>query len=206
MTITAVLFDADGVLQRSPPLGDRLASAFGIGPDQIDACVADVFAGEKPCLIGAGDYAVVIEPMLAKWGGGCSAEAFFEHWLTFAVDAGVLGVVGELRRCGVYCAVASNQERHRARRLSAALGGAAAFDGEFYSCHVGHAKPSEAYFHAVLAQAQADPGRTLFIDDIQANIDAARAVGLHAERFELPQAGSGADELRALLARHGLSA
>ncbi|MGI9602618.1 MAG: HAD family hydrolase [Acidimicrobiales bacterium] len=66
------------------------------------------------------------------------------------------------------------------------------------SWHIGHRKPSPEAFTTLAGELGAEPGRLVFVDDSQANVDAARGVGLDALRFTTP------DGLRAALARRGL--
>lgn len=88
--------------------------------------------------------------------------------------------------------------------MSEGLGYAALFDAAHYSCHIGHAKPLPAYFHAVCAATGMDATSILFIDDRPANIDAARQAGLHAAHFQLPRKAAGV-ALMGLLRSFGIS-
>jgi putative hydrolase of the HAD superfamily len=206
MIPTAVLFDADGVIQRAPAdIHMRLTLALGGTAADRDACMADCFAAEAPCLIGAADFAEALTPVLAKWNATCDAAALMAEWRTIEVDRSVLALVGALRRSGVYCGLASNQERYRAGHMSEQLAYREVFDREFYSCHLGHMKPSPAYFQEIVRLAGLDPARTLFIDDRIDNVEAALQAGLQAAQFVLGEIGTGADPMRRLLASYGLS-
>jgi putative hydrolase of the HAD superfamily len=59
------------------------------------------------------------------------------------------------------------------------------FHGAYYSCEIGLRKPHAEAFQHVLQQHQADPERTLFIDDSIQHVIGAREAGLHAEHLEL---------------------
>jgi putative hydrolase of the HAD superfamily len=193
------------VLQRAPAdIRLRLAGALGAPAHAAEACLDDVFAAEAPALVGQADFAERVGPVIAKWNAPCAPAELLSHWHTIEVDRGVLALVAELRRAGVVCAIASNQEAHRARRMSQHLGYAAAFDREFYSCHLGHAKPHVAFFAEAVRLGGLDPARTLFIDDREDNVAGARAAGLHAAHFVLEVVGEGAAPLRALLAGYGV--
>ena len=67
------------------------------------------------------------------------------------------------------------------------------FDGAYYSCEIGLRKPDAEAFHHVLERHDADPARTLFIDDSIQHVVGARAAGLHAEHLELAQGGCARD-------------
>jgi putative hydrolase of the HAD superfamily len=206
MTPTAVLFDADGVIQRAPAdIHIRLTMALGAAPSDREACMADYFAAEAPCLTGAADFAEALTPVIAKWNATCDAAALVAEWRTIEVDHSILALIDALRRSGVYCALASNQEHHRAHHMSETLAYRQVFDREFYSCHLGHMKPSPDYFHEIVRQANLDPGRTLFIDDRIDNVEAARRAGLQAEQFVLGEIGAGAEPMQRLLRTYGLA-
>jgi len=51
------------------------------------------------------------------------------------------------------------------------------FDKCFYSFKVGSAKPERAIFEALINETGIDPEETLFLDDGQANLDAAKEFG-----------------------------
>ncbi len=204
-TPTAVLFDADGVIQRAPAdIHMRLTMALGATPANREACMADYFAAEAPCLTGA-DFAEALKPVMAKWKLTGDPAVVLAVWHEIEVDHSILETIGALRRSGVYCALASNQQSHRAGHMSDQLAYHEVFDREFYSCHLGHMKPSPDYFHEIVRLAGLDPGRTLFIDDRIDNVEAARQAGLRAAQFVLGEIGAGAEPMRRLLTSYGLA-
>jgi putative hydrolase of the HAD superfamily len=145
-----------------------------------------------------------LRPVLQRWSTGCDPLKFFEAWHLIDAHAGVLSLIETLRATGVYCALASNQEAHRARQMSDALGYGALFDAEFYSCDVGHAKPDPRYFEHILALTGLSARTTLFVDDCPSNLVGARAVGLNAMHFELEGRPECADRLAMRLEAYDL--
>ena len=168
--------------------------------------MAEFFTVEAPALIGQIDFAEALVPLLAKWKSKNGVPAILEHWHAIDVDRPILELIAELRRSGVYCALASNQEAHRAGHMSAQLAYRDLFDREFYSCHLGHTKPSAAYFTEIIRLAGLDPTSTLFIDDRAENVEGARHAGLHAAQFVLGEIGTGGEPMRRLLQTYGLFA
>jgi glucose-1-phosphatase len=57
------------------------------------------------------------------------------------------------------------------------------FHAKIYSCEVGASKPGRAIFQAALKAAGTPASRSLFIDDVQAYVLAARRYGLQAIQF-----------------------
>ncbi len=72
------------------------------------------------------------------------------------------------------------------------------FDGMVISAHEGLIKPDPRLFRVLLDRYDLVPEATVFIDDVQANVDAAAALGIRAIRFD------SAPELRRDLVRLGL--
>lgn len=60
---------------------------------------------------------------------------------------------------------------------------AARFSHVVASCHLGVRKPEPVFFARLLACIDAAPHETLFVDDRERNVAAARAAGLRAHRF-----------------------
>jgi putative hydrolase of the HAD superfamily len=61
------------------------------------------------------------------------------------------------------------------------------FDYVCFSAEVHLAKPDAAIFHACLKAVRSRPEECLFIDDRAENVEAARALGMQALRFESVQ-------------------
>jgi 2-haloacid dehalogenase len=74
------------------------------------------------------------------------------------------------------------------------------FQGTVVSSHERVAKPDPEIFHRLLERFGLTAAATLLIDDSQANVDAARRVGMQAIRFQSPA------QVRAHLEQTGLLA
>ncbi len=203
MTIEAILFDADGVIQRTRGNWREQFTALLGRDEDLDAFIADLFAAEKPCLSGAADFPTELAGVLERWGSPASVAQALGVWTNIEVHADVVALIETLRSRGMRCHLASNQQAHRARYMSDELGYRTLFDREFYSCRVGVAKPAAAYFEHLLDELKLPAGRVLFVDDIEANVLAARSIGINGVHFT---ANAGAAAMDAHLARHGVGA
>lgn len=58
------------------------------------------------------------------------------------------------------------------------------FDGMVLSCHVGQVKPEPGIYLHLLQRFGLDPRRTVFFDDLEHNVQAARNQGIHAFVFD----------------------
>ena len=201
--IRAVLFDCDGVLQR--PANDwrgDVARVTGLEGSDLDAFLDDAMTAEEPVLDGSEPFAVPLAAVLARWGLSVPVEELLEVWQHIAVDRAMLDGAHALRAEGIVCALGTNQHRERAAYLRHELGYEDHFDPMIISGEVGAAKPDPAFFRHAIEQIGLPAGQILFVDDVQANVDSARTVGLVAELFT--QHG-GRAELDRILALHDLA-
>ncbi len=58
------------------------------------------------------------------------------------------------------------------------------FTGVYYSHVVGDRKPNASIFQFLIEDTGLDPRRTLFLDDLQENLDTARTLGFHTHLVE----------------------
>ncbi len=125
---------------------------------------------------------------------GIDAGAAADAWATssWQIDLDVLGLVAAVRDV-VPVALLSNASTHLLIDLEL-CGIAEDFDAAISSADIRAAKPSAAAFQAAADRLGVALDRLLFIDDTQSHVEAARSLGMRAERF------IGVDELHAQLA------
>jgi putative hydrolase of the HAD superfamily len=192
-----VLLDADGVMQDLPGGWRAALDPFlGARSEEFVAALAD---DEQACLLGE-PFLPVLGALLERFGVTApAAEVHAAVWERIEVAPDSVAVVRELRADGLGVHLATNQNPERAAYMRRSLGYGELFDGTFYSCEVGAAKPEPAYFAAALATLGAAPDEVLFVDDSARNVEGARSAGLRAELWHLDR---GHDVLRGLLAAH----
>jgi putative hydrolase of the HAD superfamily len=183
MTIQAILFDADGVLQR-PATVRRDAWKHLLGADQdVDAFVAALFDAERQALAGGSDFIAALTALLVQWHCQGDIQDALRVWTMIEPDAEVVQLVRALRQSNFRCCLATNQEPYRASFMSQQLGYRGLFDQEFYSCHMGVAKPAPEYFRSIVDELGLSAWDVLFLDDRDDNILGAKEAGLHAVQF-----------------------
>jgi putative hydrolase of the HAD superfamily len=156
MMIEAVLFDADGVVQ-GQAVGWREAFEKLLGSrraSEVDEFMRDVFAVEQPALIGQGEFGEALADVLTKWRCQGDLDDALRTWTMIEVYAEVLEAIHRLRKSGLVCCLATNQQAHRAVHMSRTLGYCKLFDREFYSCDIGSMKPDHQYFLRVLREVK----------------------------------------------------
>ena len=202
----ALLFDADHVVQRAAPYQQRLKNAFGLNPDDADACAKELYAAEATTLTGNRTVLDAMGPIIEKWGRGkVTPKAFFAEWNDIRVDKPVLALISDLRAQGYYCALASNQHAERAHYMVDSLHIDLYFDHLFFSFELGFAKPDPQFFRAISDETRWPPQAHLFIDDNADNVAGAASIGMQAIQYEMPVEGSGEVKFKALLAAYGLT-
>jgi putative hydrolase of the HAD superfamily len=181
--ITTLLFDADGVLINGKKFSAELEREYGISAKHT----APFFTGKfNDCLIGKADLKKEISKHLAEWGWKRSAEDLLEYWFTVehSLDHDLIEYIQELRRKGITCYIATNQEMYRAAYMLEKMGFRDAFDGVWASAHLGHKKPAEDFFKELLSNIGTTvKEQVLFWDDTKENVEAARNFGIDAEVY-----------------------
>jgi putative hydrolase of the HAD superfamily len=205
MTIRTLLFDADEVLQYpNPDRNADLGRALGFMPEPIAEFVAQVHAAEDTTLTGLLDFLDVLPPVLSRWGVTEKARDVRQWLNAITVDHDILALVSELRLRGYCCALATNQQPHRAEFMANQLGYRALFDRCFFSCDMRLAKPDPRYFQAILAELQLKPDDVIFVDDKPQNVRAASSLGIHSICFANSKDGRAHTALRQVLAQFGV--
>jgi putative hydrolase of the HAD superfamily len=198
--IRHLLLDADGVLQTIPGGWVESAAAF-LGGASLEV-LEQVWVDELPALRGEGDFLSELRTAFERLGIDADADEFYGAlWNVIEVAPEMVELVHRARAAGYGVHLGTNQHRQRAALMRASLGYDDLFDVSCYSCELGAAKPEPAFFERALALIGAEPATVLFIDDNAANVEAARAVGLLAERWDLEV---GLPRLLELVVGHGV--
>ena len=183
MRFKALMLDVDGVvivhpdprgwsahLERDLDLSSELLHAAFFQPHWQDI------------ILGRADLRARLEPVLAEIAPHLSAETLTRYW--FENDAhlnhGLLAQLDPIRSAGVKLHLATVQEHQRARHIWHGLELKRSFDDMHYAAELGCAKPDERFFRVVEAKSGFSPSDIFFIDDKQANVDAAHARGWSA--------------------------
>lgn len=201
-SVRILLLDADGVIQM-PTAGWRDAVAsLCADADRVEAFLEAVFAAERPCLTGDGDFPAALSDVLRRWDSPASLGEALDLWTRIEPREDLLRLVDSLRNAGIRVGLATNQQSVRAAYMIDALRYGERFDDLFFSCHLGHAKPGPGYFRAVLSSLDCPGSEVLFVDDHARNVAAARESGFNAEIYDL---STGVEGMRTLLAGHGIA-
>src|SRR5207247_1858137 len=112
-------------------------------------------------------------------------DEFARAWADiFWLNQPVADLIQTLRGRGYTLVLGSNtNDLHANHFLPKFADTFAHFDRLILSYEIGHIKPSAEFYLACAAAASAAPAECVFIDDMQENVEGARAAGLAALRF-----------------------
>ena len=185
VSIENILFDADGVLQYATRHWQPALQSVLMLEDEMQAkaVVDDIFEAETEVLESTTGFIEKLEAVLAKWDRASFLPETLGVLHAIEIHGDVIQTVQAIRRSGIRCHIGSNQQVLRAKHMSEDLNYRSLFDGEFYSCFVGAAKPQIRFFKKVVAQLDCDASAVLFLDDRAENVEAAKQAGLNAMVF-----------------------
>jgi 2-haloacid dehalogenase len=127
-------------------------------------------------------------------------EAYYGRHLEMIAGPlyGTVAILAELRRRGTPLYFLSNYSAETYPLALARFDFLGWFEGGVVSGEHGVVKPDPAIFQLLLERHAIDPARTVFIDDVAINAEAARGFGIHPIHF------TGAEALRTELVELGL--
>lgn len=195
MGVEVVLFDLGGVLL--PFDRERRIRALADATGAAEAAVRALLDSDLPARLDRGhaDETDVARAVSGLAGRPIPEPEATALWLSAfeAPNAALWDLVARLRSRVAVGAFSDNPGFVRE-----VFPAGAAFDHLFLSCDLGEQKPSAAAFQAVAGRLGVAPHAILFIDDMAANVDAARAQGWDAALY------TSNDRLTADLAERGL--
>ncbi|MCR4279165.1 MAG: HAD hydrolase-like protein [Candidatus Zambryskibacteria bacterium] len=182
--IKVVLFDVDGVLVRARRMFSvNLEREYGISTEKTSSFFLGPF---KECLVGKADLKNAIEPYLKEWGWQKGVDALIEYWFKSEdiVDSSLIEYVQSLRRKGIKCYLATNQENYRVDHMLNTMGFAQNFDGSYASSHIGYVKPDAEFFARIYENLdKIKKDEILFWDNTLENIEGAQTFGIQARLY-----------------------
>lgn len=180
--IDALVFDLGGVIcaHDNQMLYDRLASRCmpEFGADRARDIVAN-----KEWMTGARPITDLHRALQDGGGYAGDWQVFQEDWCChLAVDHSMLALVEQLAARHRVMIFSNTDAVHWAFNGRASDGRIPAIEA-YLSFEIGLLKPTVEAFRVVAERAGIEPARSLFFDDVQANVEAARVAGFQAEVF-----------------------
>ncbi len=182
--IKAVIFDLNGVFLESELLSKRVKEKYGVPEEEFVHALKTVMdVVRKPDAPKAFD---LWKPHLEKWGLNLSEQNFFNFWFSGEkLVPSLVKYVDELKEKGLKVFVLSNNFRERTesyrRQFSDFF---SKFDGSYFSWETGLVKPDPEAYRKILHDNELKPEECIYFDDSDQNIEVARSLGIHAEKYE----------------------
>lgn len=180
-----LMLDVDGVLVAGRPSDGKpwttdLERDLGLSAQELGR---RFFAESwKQVIIGQRDLEDALQACLDTMEADVSAQTLIAYWLDndAGLVASVLDDCRDAKQRGVPIYLTTNQEHLRAAYLMDNLGLAAEVDGIIYSAQLGVEKPDPSFFDGARMLTGRQAGEHLLVDDIEANVAAARKAGWRA--------------------------
>lgn len=204
MTIRAVLFDFGGVLYKTPDRGwmKKWQHLLGLGKDEVISSII-LSQDDSPYMQAIMEGRIPESEIWERMGKRWRLSPLLVRWIKRSsmsrgrLNEDVAEFLASLRpkyRTGIL----SNAGSDARAMFTSIFGFDHLVDEMIISAEEGVAKPDERIYKIALEKMGAEPGEALFLDDLSANVEAARRLGMKAVHFlNTSQALS---EVRVLLA------
>lgn len=181
----AILIDLDGIVVsgKKKKFSERMATEYGVDIEKIIDFIRNEYS---LCKIGKADLRKVLEQHLEEWNWPGTAEDLMKYWFHGETEINklVVSTITQLRKRGIKCYIASDNEKYRADYLMNALGLNPLFDGTFFSFELGYRKPDPEFFAIVLDKlAPIKPDEVMLWDDKETNLVQARKLGIQTRLY-----------------------
>lgn len=181
----AVLFDYGNVLVRWDPR--NLYRKLFADPSEMDWFLTHVCTMDWHLRHDSGEPMAVTTAELAaahpKYADHIRAwDDRFGEMIDGEIDDAV-ALIDEIKAAGHKVGVLTNMPADQAWTCFRGFSRWASFDTVMVSGFAKAAKPTEHAYRLALAHLEAEPGDVFFTDDSPRNVDAARALGIHAHLF-----------------------
>lgn len=185
----AVLFDYGGVLtEPMGPMFAAIAASAGADTEELAAFLVGTYDTEEHPLhrLERGELTFA---EWCRWGRDEGARRGWSldlapmlgHLEIIGLRTAVLDRIPDLRRRGYKTAVVTNNFEEITALWRARVDIDALFDTIVDSCMVGVRKPDPGIYHLTLERLGGlAPEETVLLDDFEANLAGARAIGMHA--------------------------
>jgi glucose-1-phosphatase len=199
--VHAVLFDLGGVILSID--FERALAAWAPHSRLTPERLRETFHWDEPFLqhetgrLSNEGYFAHVRQVLQLECDAATVQAGFNAILVAEIEE-TTGLVEQVRRRVPCYAISNTNDAHMAEMRRAFPGLLPRFDHVFASHEIGHRKPQPAAFEHVLREIGLPATQVLLFDDLPANIEGARALGLQAVLVRGPA------DVRAALAGRGL--
>lgn len=183
--IKIILIDLDGIVVtgRKGRFSERISAEYGVPIEKIIDFIKNEYS---LCKVGKADLREVLAAHLKEWNWPGSADDLMKYWYheETEINESIISMIKRLRKNGIKCYIASDNERYRAEYLINNLSLEPLFDGTFFSFEVGYRKPDPEFFALVLEKLEPfSPDEVVLWDDKESNLAEARKLGIQTQLY-----------------------
>lgn len=179
--IKTVIFDYAGVVKKSQELSIDIVDLYKIPIEEYEKFIPRL----KPIiekfdkgLIGEEKFWMEFSDAMGKVvPEKCAERAKRMYKDKFVFFPEVIGLIEKLKSEGFRLSILSNMFPYQAEIIKE-INGCSLFDGIFFSCERGLAKPNLEFYELVIKEMNVSPQECLFIDDKEENLLPAEKLGL----------------------------
>ncbi|GAB6275609.1 MAG: HAD family phosphatase [Rectinema sp.] len=188
VTIQCAIFDFGGVITKPQPeqYVDRMSRLLGVEKDGFVREYRENRHDYDRGTVDGRGYWRRIASAFDREIGDETIDALIEYdvksWTIINQD--MKKYIRTLHRNGLKTAILSNINFDTIRHLEAHQKWIARLDHRIFSCELNMIKPEKAIYERCLSEVGCAPEECLFVDDLDANVQAANALGIHAILFE----------------------
>lgn len=182
--VKAVIFDLNGVFLESNYLSDRIDKKYGIPGDKFHLALKEVLTiTRKPKAEG---FFKLLKPYLKKLNFQISEKEFFDFWFSGEkLIPEVTEYARKLRERGIKVFILSRNFKERTKYYRKNF--PEIFDNvdkAYFSWETGLVKPDPKAYQAILEEYKLKPEECVYFDDNDENIEVARSLGIHVQKYE----------------------
>jgi len=184
--IKVLLLDIDGIVITTSGgmFSERLSKEHSVPMESILDFIHSDF---QLCKVGKADLREKLLERLEDWNWEGTVDELINFWFEgeTIVNEDVIKFITNLRKNGIRCYLASDNEKYRSEYILNNIGIKKYFDGVFMSYEVGYTKHEEGFFEKVLnVLDDVNPSNIVFWDDKEENLRYAKKLGIKTHHFK----------------------
>lgn len=186
MNKKCILFDSDGVIVHTEMYSKEYQRQSSISNDEMLPFYLGVF---QECLAGKADLKEVIRPWLVKWKWYGTADEFLNNWFQYEnkPDQRVIDLIKNLRKQGIICCLATNQEQYRTSFMKNEMGFADLFNHIYSSAEINYKKPDKEFYEYIFREMNQKYGFSkedlFYVDDTVSHVEGGNNAGIDSFHF-----------------------
>ena len=186
--IKLILFDLGGVVVRWVGI-QALSDLTGLSVQNVAEkfSSSDIANRFERGLCSHDDFIQEFRQLFQLTGSDTELIALWNSWVQSPYE-GIEDAIYELKKFYRVACLSNTNELHW-KHLSSYMDLDRLFDPGYASHHIHEAKPNMSCYQYVIENLKLEPEQILFLDDTQANVDAAKNAGIQAHKVD-PQFGA----------------